>query len=187
AIAGATPSLVTSFRAALRRSAILGAVSAVRFFAVIAGTIACVFPGVLALGMFSQAPHLVMAEDLGVSGSLVRSARLSTQAARGTMAATLLAIAMMLVGFVELAMTVELALFLAGAIAPAFPVAWAQRPETAWILLALTVVLAAPPVSAASALALLDARIRAEGLDLELRSELLAGEPLSFAPVEDPA
>lgn len=187
ALAGGTPSTAASLGAAMRRGATLGVVCAVRLAAVLLGFAFCLLPGFLALGALALAPMLTVAEDLSVSQSITRSIHLSARAARGTFAATLLMIGLVLVGFVELLLGAQLALVLLGAVAPGVPTTFLEHPAVAWILLAVAKVIADPPVAAASAAALVDARIRAEGLDLELRSQLLAGEPLSIVPAEEPA
>ena len=182
AIARGEASAFDSIVAALRCGATLGVLCALRLFLVIAGLTACVFPGALAFGALGLAPHAAVLENLSVSQSLVRSARLSPRAAAGLFAATILAVIVFVVGFVEILLFAQLAVVLAGAVAPAVPTGWLARPETAWIALAITKIVTDPLVSAASALAWLDARIRSEGLDLELRSQAIAGEPLAIDP-----
>lgn len=182
AIARGEASAFGSMAAALRHGATLGVLCAMRLVVVIAGLVLFVFPGVFAFGALALAPHTAILEGASVSQALVRSTRLAPRAAAGVFAATILAVLVFVVGFVEILLFAQLAVVLAGAVAPSVPTGWLGRPETAWIALAITKVIADPLVSAASALAWLDARIRSEGLDLELRSQVLAGEPLAIDP-----
>lgn len=182
AISRGEASAARSMRAALTAGASLGAISAFRLAAILAGAVACGLPAAIVYGAFALAPHVAVLEGLSVSQSFVRSARLAPRAAAGIFASTLLAVLVLVIGFVEILLFAQLAVVLAGAVAPSVPTGWLARPETAWVALAITKIIADPLVSAASTLAWIDARIRGEGLDLELRSQLVAGERLSIEP-----
>ena len=187
AISRGEASALGSLRAAFGRGATLGVLSALRLVFVGAGLVVCVIPGVHAFGALAIAPHAALLENLSLSQAVVRSAKLSPRAAGGLFAATLLALIVFVVGFAEILLFAQLAVVLAGAVAPTVPTSWLGRPETAWNALAITKIITDPLVSASTSLAWLDARIRSEGLDLELRSQVISGEPLAIDPAMSPA
>jgi len=180
AVANEKVSAAGSLWVALRFGASLGVVCALRLMTVVVGLACCGIPGVAAYGALALAPAAVVVEELSVSDALLRSIKLGPRAARGLFASALLGMITPVVAFLELLMFAQLAVMLLGLLVPGFPKDWLARPEAAWVALALAKTFTDPFVSAATALAWLDGRIRAEGLDLELRSQLLAGEKLGL-------
>ena len=182
ASAGQSAGVASSLGAALRAGAVLPLVCAVRLVAVSIGLAACFLPGLSVLGGLALAPHAAVLEGRGFGGSIGRALRLATTGITGLSAAGAVTAAVYLVGTLQLLLAVRLAEALTTLVLPTLPGAWLARPETPWLLLAAAKTLADPFVSAASATVFTDARIRADGLDLELRTQAVAGETPALLP-----
>lgn len=183
-LSGRTPSAARSLSTALSLGAAVGLACALRVVLVLGGLALCGVPGAVALFAFALAPHAVILERLPASEALLRSTRLSPRALGGIFVAVALGVAGLALGFAQILLFLRLGQTLAGLAFPLAETSLLARPETMWVALALAKILVDPLVSAASAAAWVDARIRADGLDLELRSQRLAGEVLSIDPGE---
>lgn len=183
-LSGRTPSTARSLSTAFSLGAAIGLTAALRVTFILGGVLFCGVPGAVALFAFALAPHAVVLERLPASEALVRSARLSMKALGGIFTAVALALAGLLLGFGQILLFARLGETLAGLVIPLAETSLLSRPETMWVALALAKILVDPLVSAASAAAWVDGRIRADGLDLELRSQRIAGEVLSIDPGE---
>lgn len=171
-----------SLGAALRAGAALPLVCAIRLAVVTFGLIACVLPGVSALAALALAPHAAVLEGKGVGAAIARGLKLSMSGATGLTAAGALTAAIYLIGTMQLALAVRLVEVVVGLALPSVPGGWLTRPEAPWLLLGAAKVLADPLVSSATAAVWMDARIRADGLDLELRAQSIAGVSPSLVP-----
>lgn len=183
-LSGRAPSAARSLATAFSLGAAISLTAALRVLLVIGGFLLCGVPGAVALFAFALAPHAVVLERLSASDALVRSAKLAPRALGGIFVAVALALAGLLLGFAQILLFARLGETLAGLVLPLAETSLLSRPETVWLAIAIAKILVDPLVSAASAAAWVDARIRADGLDLELRSQRLAGEVLSIDPGE---
>lgn len=180
--AGLEAGAASSLGAALRVGAALPLVCAVRFGAAAIGLLACAAPGLSVLAAMAFAPHGVVLEGKGVSGAVLRSMKLATSGAVGLVGAGALTLAIYLIGSLQLLLAVRLVELLVTLAIPSVSGGWLSRPEAPWLLFAGAKVLADPLVSSAAAAVWMDARIRADGLDLELRAQRVAGENPSLVP-----
>ena len=180
--AGRPAGPAASLGAALKVGAALPLVCAIRLGSIAIGLGACALPGISVLAGLAMAPHAVVLEGHGVSGALARSLRLATAGATGLAAAGALNLAIYLIGTIQLVLALRLAEGLVTLAIPSLPGGWLQRPEMPYLLLGTAKVLADPFVSSATAAVWMDARIRADGLDLELRAQSVAGENPSLVP-----
>lgn len=180
--AGRPAGPAASLGAALRVGAALPLVCAIRLGSIAIGFGACALPGLTVIAALAMAPHAVVLERQGVAGAMARSLRLSASGATGLAAAGALTISIYVIGSMQLLLALRLAEGLVTLAIPSLPGGWLTRPETPWLLLGAAKVLADPFVSAATAAVWMDARIRADGLDLELRAQSVAGETPSLVP-----
>jgi hypothetical protein len=185
ALCGRAPSASRSLAAALRSGAALAMACAARLVSIAFGLTLCVLPGIAAFFAFALAPQAVLLERVGVVAGLTRSAKLSARSLPAIGAAAILGLTawglvwvQLLAGTAAIEMAVNLLVPVKGSIL--------ARPETPWLAAAIAKVIADPLASAAGALAWVDGRIRTDGMDLDLRSARLAGEPLAIDPEPAP-
>lgn len=181
-LAGRHASAVDSFGAALSVGAAAPLASAVRLAAVVGGLLFCVLPGPLAWFALALTPQAVVLERLPVSQALVRAVRIAPAAVPGVLTATVLALAGYALAFAQVYLVIRLGEMLVSLVVPTGSGSVLVRPEMPWLALALAKTAVDPLVAAAGAVAWVDGRIRLEGLDLELRSQRLAGEALTIDP-----
>lgn len=181
-LSGRPASAVESFGAALSVGAAAPLASAVRLIAVVAGSLFCVFPGPVAWFALALTPHAVVLERLPVSQAVVRAVRLAPSALPGVLTATVLALAGYVLAFAQVYLVIRLGEMLVSLVVPTGSGSVLVRPEMPWLALALAKTAVDPLIAAAGAVAWVDGRIRLEGLDLELRSQRLAGEALTIDP-----
>lgn len=171
-----------SLGAALRVGAALPLICGIRLGSIAIGVAACGLPGVAVLAGLALTPHAVVLERKGVAGAIARGLRLSTVGVMGLAAAGALTVAIYLVGTLQLVLAVRLTETLVTLALPSVSGGWLSRPEAPWLLLCAAKVLADPLVSAATAAVWMDARIRADGLDLELRAQSISGASPALVP-----
>lgn len=167
--------------AALRAGTALPLACAVRITGVAVGAAACVLPGISVAGAMAFLPHAVVLEHRGVTGALGRSLTLSTNGVVGLAAVAALAACIYAIGAAQLLLAVRLLESLVTLALPSVKAGWTARPEMPWMLLAATKVIADPIVSAGVCAAWIDARIRADGTDLDLRIEAVTGRTPALA------
>lgn len=173
--------------AALRAGASLPLACAVRLGGVAIGLMACVLPGLSVAGALAFLPHGVALEGRGVTASLRRSMVLATNGIVGLTAVAVLGLCVYVVGAAQLILSVNLVESLVSIALPSVKGGWGTRPETPWLLLAATKIIADPLVSAGVCAAWIDARIRADGTDLDLRIDAIAGRTPALASGGDAA
>lgn len=180
-ISGREARPAASLAAAFRTGAAVPAALAIRAAMFGMGLVACVLPSLVVAGAFAFVTHAIVLERRGVSAALLRSVRVAPHAGGGLFAATALATLGWGIAALQVLLFVRLGASLSQAALPLPEIAIAPN-VLAWLAVGLAKIAVDPLVSAASASAWVDGLIRADGLDLELRAQRIAGEPLLVDP-----